>query len=168
MNDSNNDIREQKKISLDIVLNQISSFDSKASVVVSIMGIVFALSFTVIEIISDKADKVKPQIFIFFILFLISIITSLTFSVLVLFPKNRKGKTSKKSLTYYKDLRDIMSDDEYMMLFKDANDCGISIEQIKQNAIICSFKHLMLKISIIFMIPTVLFFLITTILLIWL
>ena len=121
---------------------------------------------SVIEVISGKSDQIKPYIFSSFLLFLVTIISALTFSVLVLLPKNRKGNSDHKSLTYYKDLKDITSD-EYMKLFKDNDDCGISIEQINQNARICSFKHLMLKISIVLMIPMVLFFLLTTILIIW-
>lgn len=166
MNDNSESIKEQKKLSLELVLNQIASFDNKASIIVSILGIVFALSFTVIEVISSKSDLIKPYIFSSFVLFLISVISALTFSVLVLFPKKRKGKLNQKSLTYYMDLKNITKD-EYIRLFEDNGDCGISIEQIDQNARICSFKHLMLKISITLMIPMVLFFLITTILVIW-
>lgn len=166
MNDNNESLKEQKKLSLELILNQIASFDNKASIIVSILGIVFALSFTVIEVISGKSDQIKPYIFSSFLLFLVTITSALTFSVLVLLPKNRKGNSDHKSLTYYKDLKDITSD-EYIKLFKDNDDCGISIEQINQNARICSFKHLMLKISIVLMIPMVLFFLLTTILIIW-
>jgi len=165
MNDNSESLKEQKRLSLELILNQITSFDNKASIIVSILGIVFALSFTVIDVISSKSDQIKPYIFSSFLFFLISIIVALTFSVLVLFPKNRKGKFNQKSLTYYKDLKDI-TNDEYIRLFKDNGNCGISIEQINQNARICSFKHLMLKISIILMIPMVLCFLITTILII--
>ena len=166
MNDNSESLKEHKKLSLELVLNQIASFDNKASIIVSILGIVFALSFTVIEVISSKSDQIKPYIFSSFIFFLIFVIAALTFSVLVLFPRNRKGKLENKSLTYYKDLKDITSD-EYIRLFKDNGDCGISIEQINQNARICSFKHSMLKISIMLMIPMVLFFLLTSILVIW-
>lgn len=166
MNENYENLKEQKKLSLELILNQIASFDNKASIIVSILGIVFALSFTVIEVVSSKPNQIKPYIFSSFLFFLISIICALIFSVLVLLPKNRKGKLNQKSLTYYKDLKDI-TNDEYIRLFKDNGDCGISIEQINQNARICSFKHLMLKISIILMIPMALFFLITTILIIW-
>jgi hypothetical protein len=166
MNENSENLKEQKTLSLELVLNQIASFDNKASIIVSILGIVFALSFTVIEVVSSKSDQIKPYLFTSFLLFLISTIAALTFSVLVLSPKNRKGNLNHKSLTYYKDLKDI-THDEYMKLFKENGDCGISIEQINQNARICSFKHLMLKISIVLMIPIVLFFIITTILIIW-
>lgn len=165
MNENNESLKEQKKLSLELILNQITSFDNKASIIVSILGIVFALSFTVIEVISTKSDQIKPYIFSSFLFFLVTIIAALTFSVLVLLPKNRKGNSDHKSLTYYKDLKDITSD-EYIKLFKYNDDCGISIEQINQNARICSFKHLMLKISIVLMIPMVLFFLLTTVLII--
>jgi hypothetical protein len=167
MNENNESLKEQKKLSLELILNQITSFDNKASIIVSILGIVFALSFTVIEIISSKSNQIKPYIFSSFLLFLVSIIATLTFSVLVLLPKNRKSKINHKSLTYYKDLKDI-TNDEYIRLFKENGDCGVSIEQINQNARICSFKHLMLKISIVLMMPMVLFFLLTTVLIIWL
>ena len=46
MNDNNESLKEQKKLSLELILNQIASFDNKASIIVSILGIVFALSFT--------------------------------------------------------------------------------------------------------------------------
>ena len=98
------DIDKHKQISLDIILNQIASFDHKASVIVSILGILFALSFLVIEIIMDKQGNVKIYIFISFILFLISIISSLILAVLVLKPRKRKGKSKEKSLTYYIEL----------------------------------------------------------------
>ncbi len=69
------ELNEQKRRSLEILLAQIASFDNKASIIVSILGIVFALSFTVIETVSTKVGDMKIYIFISFVLFLISIIS---------------------------------------------------------------------------------------------
>ena len=71
MNENSESLKEQKRLSLELILNQITSFDNKASIIVSILGIVFALSFTVIDVISSKADQIKPYIFSYFLFFLI-------------------------------------------------------------------------------------------------
>ena len=161
------DIDKHKQISLDIILNQIASFDHKASVIVSILGILFALSFLVIEIIMDKQGNVKIYIFISFILFLISIISSLILAVLVLKPRKRKGKSKEKSLTYYIDLEN-MTEDEYLKILEKNNKNVLIFEQLNENARICHNKHKLLVGSIICMIPLITFFLLTTILIIWL
>lgn len=159
-------INESKKISLEIILNQIISFDNKASTIISILGIVFALSFTVIELIITKSYNSKIVIFVFFFLFLLSVIISLLFAILTLFPRKRKGMKNNKSLTYYDDLKR-MTEREYEELFCDSKNCTISFEQINQNAKICSYKHLMLKLSFFSMIPIAIFFLLTTIFIIF-
>jgi uncharacterized membrane protein len=159
-------IDEHKRFSLELVTNQIISFDNKTSIIVSVLGIIFALSFAVIEIIASKDAFIKPYIFSSFLMFLIAILTSLSLSILALMPRKRKGSNKKKSLTYYGDLIHI-TDDEYSKLYEANGYCCISIEQINQNSRICMQKHLLLKASIICLIPMTFFFLLTTILVIW-
>lgn len=126
----------KKRRSLEILLAQIASFDNKASIIVSILGIVFALSFTVIETVSTKVGDMKIYIFISFVLFLISIISSLICAVLVLKPRKREKTPEHKSLTYYIDLEN-MSEEEYSKLFELNDDGGTSFEQLNENAKIC-------------------------------
>jgi putative Ca2+/H+ antiporter (TMEM165/GDT1 family) len=160
------ELNEQKRRSLEILLAQIASFDNKASIIVSILGIVFALSFTVIETVSTKVGDMKIYIFISFVLFLISIISFLICAVLVLKPRKREKTPEHKSLTYYIDLEN-MSEEEYSKLFELNDDGGTSFEQLNENAKICHKKHKLLMGSIVCMIPLVIFFLLTTILIIW-
>ncbi|MGI6782354.1 MAG: Pycsar system effector family protein [Acholeplasmataceae bacterium] len=168
MNDLNHILEEQKSNTLQILYNQIASFDNKASIIISILGIVFALSFTVIDIINEKDISIKPYVFSSFILFLISIMFSFFFSIMVFAPRKRIDKENKKkSLTYYEDLK-IMTEREYKELFNSHDNVGASFEQIKQNAIICSKKHKNLTISIYLLVPIVFFFLSTVVLIIWL
>ena len=134
-------LADQKAETLKILLNQITSFDNKASIIVTILGIVFALSFTVIDVIAGKSACQKPYIFASFISFLVCVLLSFTFAISVFSPRKRKKNiVHKRSLTYYEDLKD-MDAREYEDLFNASNDAGASIEQINTNAEICSKKH---------------------------
>lgn len=87
-------------------------------------------------------------------------------AVLVLKPRKREKTPEHKSLTYYIDLEN-MSEEEYSKLFELNDDGGTSFEQLNENAKICHKKHKLLMGSIVCMIPLVIFFLLTTILIIW-
>lgn len=168
-NENTNVLEKQKTETLKILLDQIKSFDNKASIIVSILGLVMALSFTVIGAINGKAVKVKPYIFASFMLFLLSILTSLFFSIKVFMPRKRAKNIMviEKSTTYYEDLKN-MDEKGFEDLFNSNNELGISMEQINQNAIICSKKHKNLSISIFMLIPMAFFFVLTLVLIIWL
>lgn len=166
MNETQKTLKEQKSKTLEILYNQIASFDNKASIMVSILGVVFALSFTIIDVINKKANDVKIYIFIIFLMFLVSTILSSLFSILVFIPR-KKSRTinDKKSITYYGDII-YLDDKEYDKLAILEENQGASFEQIKQNAYICDKKHKNITISIYMLIPMVIFFLITIILII--
>lgn len=142
------------------ILNQINSFDSKAGMLISVIGIVFGLSLSLLSYISNYPDYSTKHVFysIIFVLFVISSITAITFSVLVIIPRTSKEK--KNNVNYYMDLCEM---DYELFKYNSSNfynDESIFFNQIKTNAIICKKKHKFLRLSILSLIPTCTFLLI--------
>lgn len=152
---------EQEKNILNNVSEQISSFDIKASIQVSIIGIIFGFSFSFIEVL-DKIKKLegieKSVINKYYISFSITYICAIVFailtivfSMLVIIP--RKHHDERVNINYYNDLKD-MSYDEYKENGKSFISSDEQIfKQIKVNSKICAKKHFFLKASILSMIP---------------
>ncbi|MCL2522609.1 MAG: DUF5706 domain-containing protein [Erysipelotrichales bacterium] len=159
------DYNECKEHTLGKLLAQISAFDQKAGILISVLGIVFALSFTLIDVINNKDIEVRTILYAFFMLFLASLMFSLSTSILVIYPRKRKNKAAEKSFTYYMDLINI-SDAEFNKRCESKN--GFLIEQINENARICRVKHLFVKLSIFGLIFVALFFVVSASLIIWL
>lgn len=86
-------IQNDKEI-LNGILTQINSFDSKAGILISVIGIVFGLSLTLLTNFKEySACEQKLIAFaIIYILFVISSLITITFSVLVIFPRGSKEK----------------------------------------------------------------------------
>ena len=172
----NNGVEEEKserlennKRILEGVLNQINSFDSKAGILISIMGIVFGLSLTLLEFLkSGELESCQYIAFsIIYSLFVASMILSILFSVLVIVPRERNKNASRNNVNYYMDLSEMEHSDfkENCKKFNDPNDLAF-FNQIKTNALICTKKHKFLKFSIIAMIPAALFMVVLIILVI--
>ena len=156
---SETEILENNKRILEGVLSQINSFDSKAGILISIMSIVFGLSLTLLDFLkTNELGSCKYIAFsIVYFLFVISIITSIIFSVLVIIPRGRPRNTERENINYYMDLSE-MEYDEFKgntKKFNDINDPTF-FKQIKTNAQICAKKHKFLWLSIIAMIPAAL------------
>ena len=129
---------ENKEI-LNGIYAQISSFDSKAGILISVVSILLAISLSLIDVLTsiDK-DKILPFSIVYG-LFLVSAIVTIIFSILVVIPRNtsKKLKGDKVNVNYYKDLTsmDYNSFKENKILFY--NNEEILFNQIKTNAEIC-------------------------------
>lgn len=145
-------IQNDKEI-LNGILAQINSFDSKAGILISVIGIVFGLSLTLLSNFKEYKDCL-PKLTAFatvYLLFVISSLIAIVFSVLVILP--RESKEKKNNVNYYMDLCE-MDDCSFKSNSKAFHsDESIFFNQIKTNAKICKKKHKFLRCSIMSMIP---------------
>ena len=147
---------EQKHEILSGISNQISSFDNKASILI---GIVFALSLSFLDVFCDedfllKSQNFKMVYYILFILFIINTIIVIGSYILVIMPRKKIG--NKKYANYYNDIAELDIDDhkDYDDLLEDYTKNDILLtEQIIINSKICKTKHTFLKVGIISLIP---------------
>lgn len=138
---------------------QISSFDNKASILISAIGIVFALSLSFLDVFCKEEFLSKSLIFktfyyILFILFIFNTIIVIGSYILVIIPRKKIG--NKKYANYYNDIAELDIDDhkDYDDLLEDYTKNDILLtEQIIINSKICKIKHTFLKIGIISLIP---------------
>ena len=150
---------EQKHEILSGISNQISSFDNKASILISAIGIVFALSLSFLDVFCDEDFLLKSQNFIIvyyilFILFIINTIIVIGSYILVIIPRKKIG--NKKYANYYNDIAELDINDhkDYDDLLEDYTKNDILLtEQIIINSKICKTKHTFLKVGIISLIP---------------
>lgn len=150
---------EQKHEILSGISNQISSFDNKASILISAIGIVFALSLSFLDVFCDedfllKSQNFKMVYYILFILFIINTIIVIGSYILVIMPRKKIG--NKKYANYYNDIAELDIDDhkDYDDLLEDYTKNDILLtEQIIINSKICKTKHTFLKVGIISLIP---------------
>lgn len=150
---------EEKKEILLGINNQISSFDNKASILISAIGIVFALSLSFLDVFCEETFLLKSQNFktfyyILFILFIINSIIVIGSYILVIIPRKKIG--NKKYVNYYNDIAefDLDEHDDYDGLLEEyTKNNRLLTEQIIINSKICKKKHLFLKIGITSLIP---------------
>lgn len=151
-------IQNDKEI-LSGILAQINSFDSKAGILISVIGIIFGLSLSLLANFKEYSTC-KPKLIAFaliYILFVISSLISITFSVLVIIPRESK---EKNNVNYYMDLCEMNYDNFKSNSNSFYTDESIFFNQIKTNAKICKKKHRFLRYSILSMIPCALFVLV--------
>lgn len=150
---------EEKHEILSGISNQISSFDNKASILISAIGILFALSLSFLDVFCEEKFLLKSPIFktfyyILFILFIFNTIIVIGSYILVIIPRKKIG--NKKYANYYNDIAELDIDDheKYDDLLENytKND-KLLTEQIIINSKICKNKHKFLKIGIISLIP---------------
>ncbi len=147
---------ENEKI-LSGVQSQISSFDSKASILISIVSILLALSLSLIDILPKIVNNKTHYICfsVLYVLYLINAITTIGMSVFVIVPRAtpRSVSSSKYYVNYYKNLAK-MSYEEYVKnkehFYEEEK---IFFEQIKANSVICESKHKFLRATIYSLIP---------------
>lgn len=150
---------EQKQEILSGISNQISSFDNKASILISAIGIVFALSLSFLDVFCDedfllKSQNFKTVYYILFILFIINTIIVIGSYILVIMPRKKIG--NQKYANYYNDIAELDIDDhkDYDDLLEEYTKNDILLtEQIIINSKICKTKHTFLKVGIISLIP---------------
>ena len=152
MNDDNKEI-------LNGIQAQISSFDNKASILLSVVGIVFAIALSFLDVFhSDffikQINCFKIGYYIVFGAFILSTAVSIFSFAMVVLP--RKHKPGTKYPNYYKDIVK-MTKNELETTLKDyAEKSDLVLDQIKINSEICKKKHKWIFAGIILLIPFVL------------
>lgn len=146
------------------IQEQINKFDNKANSLITIVGIVFALSlgildtfnqFVGIELTEELQYKFRLLI-LFSTLYFISFTVELVFLILVVYP--RKKKEGQPSLTYYADVAGLSKEQIRELLQEsEENSLATTIDQISINAKICKQKHRFLVIAIWCLIPLFVF-----------
>lgn len=157
--------RKEKQNILDGIIDQISSFDNKANILITAIGIAFSISLIFVErpYNSQLFKKINyySLYLIIFIIYIISSITAITFFILVVVPRRKKGDNYYAN--YYNDIAKLEIDDieKYNNIFnKYIEDDKLLTEQIIINSKICKKKHNNLKNGILMLIIMVLSFLI--------
>ena len=144
------------KENIAIVKEQINNFDNKANILIAIVSVVFTLSLSILDCVSE-IKQVLPEsmteyilIIILFILYCISFSIDIIFLVLVVYP--RKDKVQKtKSSHYYMHLAN-MTDQEVVSALADNSEQS-DVEQLQIVAKICAKKHKFIACSIWLLIP---------------
>ena len=163
MKDRTMNNRKDKQKILDSIIEQISSFDNKANILITAIGIAFSISLIFVERpynsqLFKKIDYYSLYLIIF-IIYIISSITAITFFILVVVPRRKKGDNYYAN--YYNDIAKLEIDDieKYNNIFnKYVEDDKLLTEQIIINSKICKKKHNNLKNGILMLIIMVLSF----------
>jgi len=143
------------------IKDQITAFDNKANILITVLGIIFALSFSAINLLVE--NDYGWWVYLFFGLYMLCLILSISLSLCVMTPRCRKKSKNgivSKSCTYYGDLKD-MSEEEFN------NSCAkdTHFEQIKTTSRIAWRKHRFVRATIFSLIPLGIFFVTLVILL---
>ena len=141
---------------LEGVQYQISSFDNKASILLSIVGIIFALTLSFLDVFHADFFIIKEQAFklFYYVLFIFYIAVTITLIFLLIFVIiPRKHKREKEYPNYYMDIKKLEDNELKKSIIQYNSDNSMIIEQIKINAEICAKKHKFLKLGIIFFVP---------------
>ena len=138
----------------------INKFDNKASILITIVGIIFALSLGILDTFNqfDRATLTCEMQVKYYLLiglssqYFISFAVELIFLLLVIFP--RKKKNGEISVYYYMDVAGMDTAGVRALLDgEDSEDNKSMIDQILVNARICKSKHKNLVIAIWCLIP---------------
>lgn len=149
---------EKEKIDYDYLLSnvqtQINNFDNKANILLAIVSITFTLSLLLLESITGLSDTRRLICIVFLSLYLLSSLITLTFLILVIFP--RKSKNGKVDINYYKDVAKISKND-FTELISDENYKYMESlqNQIYVNSCICNKKHKWLVAAIWSLLPLI-------------
>lgn len=138
---------------------QINKFDNKANILITIVGIIFALSLGILDTFNqfDKnsmtCEMQEKYIWLLILsaLYFVSFAIELTFLIIVIFP--RKKKDGKASINYYMDAANMNQEEIRALLDNDDEENASAVDQILVNAKICKSKHKNLVIAIWCLIP---------------
>lgn len=144
---------------LEGVQSQIASFDSKASILLSVVGIIFALTLSLLDVFHADFYINNNQVFKFwysflFIVYIIITILTIIFLISVIIPRNHKK--GKKYPNHYKDIITYSDEELTKDIKKYESNENLIVDQIKINANICNQKHIFLKMGAILLVPFVL------------
>ena len=148
------DKKEEKINILNGIYSQISSFDNKSSILISVIGIVFAISLNFLSIFQmeqfiNSNISLKVWYYIFFFLFCAVSFASILSFVMVIIP--RSDKRAKNSPNYYKNISNMSIDEISIAINEKSNE--YLLNQIKINADLCMKKHKWLMVGIYLLIP---------------
>jgi len=151
-------IMKNEKIDYDYLLSnvqtQINNFDNKANILLAIVSITFTLSLLLLESITGLSDTRRLLCIIFLSLYLLSSLITLTFLILVIFP--RKSKKNKVDVNYYRDVTRLSKQDFVALLNDEKYDYISSLQnQIYVNSVICDRKHKWLVAAIWSLLPLI-------------
>ena len=145
-----------KKEILDGIQSQIVSFDNKASILLSVVGIVFALALSFLDVFHagfyiEQSKYYQVCYCIFFVLFIIVAIAAMVCYVLVILP--RRNKTQYMYGNYYLDICQMSKEELVKIYSKEDNVDDCLLGQIIINSQICSKKHKYILAGIVLLIP---------------
>lgn len=148
------DKKEEKNNILNSIYAQISAFDNKASILISVIGIVFAISLNFLSIFQTESFtnsyiSLKVWYYIFFFTFCLTSFLSILSFVMVIIP--RSDKRAQNSPNYYKNISSMSIEEINNAIVGKEND--YLIKQIKINGDLCMKKHKWLMAGIYLLIP---------------
>lgn len=103
-------MEERKREIFNEIESQINKMDNKAGILISAVGIVFALTIDLLSIFSKSEVSICYKMFsyIFLGIYLLSFLVSMSFFILTIIPRKKKGYDDEKvNINYYYDLSDI-------------------------------------------------------------
>lgn len=159
-------MNDDRKELLSGVQAQIASFDNKASILISVVGIIFALALSFLDVFHMDFFMAQSACFktwyhILFFTFITTTVFSLLSFAMVILPRKHKAKT--KYPNYYNDIVKMSSEELKIAITKYTEEDAMIIEQLKINSEICNKKHRWLFSGILLMIPFVLLIIVLTI-----
>ena len=149
--------REELQTILTDLKTQIVSFDQKSGILLSAVGIVYALLLDFFLVFSNdwftKSESCAKQFaFVFFFIMIGFGLLSIVFFVLTIFPRRRK-KDGEKHPNYYGDIVKMDENELTKKLTEFENDEKYLEKQIIANAKICEKKHVFIVLGIVSLIP---------------
>ncbi len=148
-------LNEAKQKILDGIYSQISSFDNKANILISVIGIFFAISLNFLSIFQETSFKNATEsernwyTVLFFLFCVFSVFTIFSF-IMVIVPRGNRKK-AQNDPNYYKAVAKMSEEEIEKRISQESGD--YLIHQIKINAKICNKKHIWLMAGIIGLIP---------------
>lgn len=137
---------------LDGITNQISSFDNKAGILISVVGILFAFSFSVLEVFTYvKSHNMFVCLSVFYCAFVVSTFVTIFLAVMVIVP--RVNKLDKVNVNYYRDIVEMNYESFSVNRDNFFTKDDVLFSQIKMNSTICNRKHKFLLASLVSLIP---------------
>lgn len=139
-------VEEKAKTNTQTIKEQIDRFDNKASILIAVVSIVFAISLSMVDVFEHLKTSVQTDethakyisLIVFACLYIIAFILEMIFLVSVIYPRKKK-EPGKKSLLYYYDISEMNNEEIKNALNED--DLDTEVEQLKVNSLICRKKH---------------------------
>ena len=159
-------MNDNQKELLNEVQSQIASFDNKASILISVVGIIFALALSFLDVFHmdffiEQSAFFRGWYYGLFIAFIVATVFSILSFAMVILP--RKHRAQAQFPNYYRDIVKMNSEDLKTAINKYVEEDALIIGQLKINSEICYKKHKWLCVGIISMIPFVLILIALTI-----